>query len=317
MLIILSKAESNSNKTEHTKKREQVDTNITCPYEIHTKRLFGGKKNPFCITPNYQSNEMPSLENDTVKVFVNYTKYQILVIDQHRNLIHFNVEQDIAWCDPRMIVREDDGKEKFFPTRMMTEIWAPYPEDMPTYNLQEGRSLYYPNDYKKVEVFHENNETCINAWIEWRVSLFCKFNLSLFPFDMQTCQFHQEAIIENLELFLVNHEDYVKNYDDDVGATNYESGGFDITITLVGMFYNETSEHDTNQEIVGFDITIKRLVQRYFYEYYLPSFAIVIVSQISFIIPLSSVPGRVALLATNFLTLTNIFIYHMVSCLTT
>ena len=40
--------------------------------------------------------------------------------------------------------------------------------------------------------------------------------------------------------------------------------------------------------------------------------AIVVVAQISFIIPMSAIPGRVALVVTQFLTLTNIFIHEMV-----
>ena len=42
-------------------------------------------------------------------------------------------------------------------------------------------------------------------------------------------------------------------------------------------------------------------------KYYLPSAAIVIASQISFIIPMTAIAGRTALLATLFLALINIF----------
>ena len=41
--------------------------------------------------------------------------------------------------------------------------------------------------------------------------------------------------------------------------------------------------------------------------------AIVVVSIMGFIIPASAIPGRVALLVTQFLTLINLFIYQMVS----
>ena len=54
------------------------------------------------------------------------------------------------------------------------------------------------------------------------------------------------------------------------------------------------------------------MFQPFLYMYYLPCMAIVLVSQISFIIPLSSIPGRVALVVTQFLTLTNIFIHQTV-----
>ena len=41
--------------------------------------------------------------------------------------------------------------------------------------------------------------------------------------------------------------------------------------------------------------------------------AIVVVSFISFLVPLTAIPGRIALVVTQFLTLTNMFIHQMVS----
>ena len=57
---------------------------------------------------------------------------------------------------------------------------------------------------------------------------------------------------------------------------------FDIYIEDIGSFADDS---------IGFNITLQRIVQPYLYQYYLPCIAIVIVSQISFIIPLSAVSG--------------------------
>merc|ERR1712038_1162244 len=46
----------------------------------------------------------------------------------------------------------------------------------------------------------------------------------------------------------------------------------------------------------------------YVFKYYISCAAIVIISQISFLIPPDQVPGRIALLVTTFLILVNIFI---------
>ena len=52
--------------------------------------------------------------------------------------------------------------------------------------------------------------------------------------------------------------------------------------------------------------------QPYLYQIYLPCFAIVIVSMISFLIPLTAIPGRVTLIVTIFLTITHIFMKQLV-----
>ena len=57
---------------------------------------------------------------------------------------------------------------------------------------------------------------------------------------------------------------------------------------------------------------MKRIQQPYLLKYYLPCIAIVTVTQISFYIPPDAIPGRIALLVTQFLTLTNLFISEQV-----
>ena len=62
-------------------------------------------------------------------------------------------------------------------------------------------------------------------------------------------------------------------------------------------------------------IHLQRQWSKYVYQYYIPCITIVIATSFSFIIPLSAIPGRVALVVTQFLTLTNIFINQMVGIL--
>ena len=82
----------------------------------------------------------------------------------------------------------------------------------------------------------------------------------------------------------------------------YKAQGFYVTISF-----------DNENNGIGFGIELKRIVLPYTLQYYLPCGCIVMVSFISFIVPLSALPGRVGLMVTQFLTLTNIFIHQMVS----
>ena len=100
---------------------------------------------------------------------------------------------------------------------------------------------------------------------------------------------------------------------EDVDELKYETGGFKISIFHVGKHSNDKDGKTNSSRELGFDMKIERIIQPYLYQYYLPCMAIVTVAQISFMIPLSAIPGRVALVVTHFLTLTNIFIHQMVS----
>ena len=59
-------------------------------------------------------------------------------------------------------------------------------------------------------------------------------------------------------------------------------------------------------------IKMTRLGTSYMVEYYLPCIGIILVSEIGFVIPVTAIPGRIGLLVTQFLTLTNLFIHQMV-----
>ena len=91
-----------------------------------------------------------------------------------------------------------------------------------------------------------------------------------------------------------------------------------ISINNKLIFVKELLEDATNYGYfdnlveVGFNITMKRVQQPYLLKYYLPCIAIVTVTQISFYIPPDAIPGRIALLVTQFLTLTNLFISEQV-----
>merc|ERR1719225_1631860 len=62
-----------------------------------------------------------------------------------------------------------------------------------------------------------------------------------------------------------------------------------------------------NFSLAGFEMVLTRYVSTYIITYYLPSGLFVIVSWISFLIPMDVIPGRMALLVTLFLVLVNIF----------
>ena len=92
--------------------------------------------------------------------------------------------------------------------------------------------------------------------------------------------------------------------DFDVVTTCYQSYGSSRTLRK----YIKNNEKDC----VAFKITLTRTLRPFLMKYYLPSIAIVISSQISFVIPIQSLPARTALVATMFLSLISLFISQQV-----
>ena len=92
----------------------------------------------------------------------------------------------------------------------------------------------------------------------------------------------------------------------------YHAGGFYISVNKFGPFEHYDAQLDFHSISFVIAVETKRQISRYVLQYYLPSITIVVASSFSFIIPLSAIPGRVALVVTQFLTLTNIFIHQQV-----
>ena len=89
--------------------------------------------------------------------------------------------------------------------------------------------------------------------------------------------------------------------------------GFKVSNSkLIEAKLKTTSEREFNYTEFGVEIKLQRRFENYVYEYYVPCILIVLASTLSFIIPLSAIPGRIGLVVTLFLTLTNMFIYERV-----
>ena len=118
--------------------------------------------------------------------------------------------------------------------------------------------------------------------------------------DVQTCSLRFGSKSSGLDLELFDPSNSAHK------PKEYEAADFGISISFF-------EGQEGRNKIVGYDVKMRRKLQPYFMMYYLPCMAILAVSVISFAVPLTATPGRIGLLVTLFLTLTNLYIYEMVS----
>ena len=284
--------------------------NIGCPYKNLNQLLT----EDVCRMADYSTSEPPenTADGNTEVNFEFYSEPQVLEMDEKKNKITILIHQYMEWEDPNIKARFDNLDDSIkFPHEKMTMIW--YPDLMTiTQGIQHWKSLYETTYSDLGLIFtakleNDHNSTTLYAYKDWEVAVFCHFEFSLFPFDIQNCQFRQFSDLDSVRFFVLPEPQDQKGW-------KTEALGFEIEMSVVGTFIGDKYEKQGNGTTdFGLDITLKRLIQPYLYQYYLPAMAIVVVSQVSFVIPLTAIPGRVALVVTQFLTLTNIFIHQMVS----
>ena len=153
--------------------------------------------------------------------------------------------------------------------------------------------------------FYPNKSTLIEMTRVAFATIYCNFDLSSYPMDKQKCTFKLGSPTEsNLHYHLHNTSKSHHN-----PRESYEACGFEVRT----KFFDGNLIGNNDTFYLGFDVEVARILSPFLFKYYLPCGAIVLVSLISFIVPLTAIPGRIGLVVTQFLTLTNIFIHHMVN----
>ena len=278
-----------------------------------------------CMTNSYQIFRPPSLPILT-NVVVVVTKTQILEIDESENSLTIALRLWSFWEDPRIKAKQFMYR-KPIPLPPIYEshryIWTPftipnieYVKELTfVHNPILAKLALWPGD--SVNIMYgiitndwndivDPNTTMVAAEISWKIKISCDFDFSKYPFDSQNCPLNLEA--EDINVTILRDTSDIRTNQDMFGGYDIKQGVFFRTSVDNLVFH-------TNYSTFGIYNNMTRKIGAFFYQSYLPSIAVVLTSFFSFLIPLTAIPGRAALVSTLFLSLTNIYINQMVSFL--
>ena len=308
--LLLPLSIATRNDYEDNKTTKEMIEEAGCPFVSDNQYLV----RDVCLLPNYENNQMPVDPGGKVMVNVSLFSALVIEVDEKRSSLTVKLSQFLEWRDSRIRLRKSDASIVWLSQKHINDIWHPdlniHTGNLMTWNSHNVNALYgklvilkdhfasdkMKNGEKDSNATSESsNDFSLGALKSWTAKLRCVFDFTIYPFDSNECRFVQFGI-EGMNLSLKQVGNRME--------WSHKIDGFDIEIKDIGAF--ET-------DLIGFNILIKRMVEPYFYQYYLPCMAIVIVSLVSFLIPISALPGRIALVVTQFLTLTNIFMHQIVS----
>ena len=276
-----------------------------------------------CIDSNYETYTEPRRLTYFYPILFRFERTKIMDVDRVKRTFTMNFGAIIAWEDPR--IKADFGAIESFidlppiATNSRAQIWTPF-SSLDIDRLTRRQYVLDPiiarpvtlnsgtlaNEYLKGNFFTPN-ATVVMTDIEWIITMKCDLEFSNFPFDTNICPVRMTLGNMNVTAQYHNESRRITQYWD------YISEGYKIKEKIfVDSQPRFFKVFNYSEFRFGFDIEMTRQVRKYYFRYYLPCIIIVVASSFSFIIPLSAIPGRVALVVTQFLTLTNIFIHQMV-----
>ena len=256
-----------------------------------------------CLPLGYRRGELPQTPTEiNTAIAIN----NIREIDDKKMTVSLEFHPQLVWEDKRIVTNfttEERMKGKVLNSIYLEKVWKP---DLFIENLSSFKLHSVLDDISGFAIGNGlmlglKNETII--WYEFsaKATIYCNFQFFRYPMDKQNCNFTigttypmSGAIIFSFHSSVFQFAKETRNTDE-----------FHLDIVNV----NDNMDNHTK---FGFTINLNRRVQPYILGCYLPCVTIIIVTHISFIIPVDAVPGRIALLVTQFLTLTNICIYQQV-----
>ena len=290
----------------------------------------GGKllSKKVCLPNGYDKFDPP---NETMIIFTDLNWANFREVDDKKMTITFDLLISYMWIDGRIKTGFSLGVEPI-KQAFLHSIWRPgvYIENLKSYRQRSAEDKLkleqlsiFKNNYITSLVKKDQNEsfTFVCHRMETQITLYCSFVFDKYPMDTQTCIFklgtsdqalHQPVVFKHYlnGTFCLTFSDTNKSghalQDFDIETKCYQAHGSARTARFV-----KTADKDC----AAFNITLRRTLRPFVMKYYLPCIAIVISSQISFLIPISALPGRTALIATLFLALINLFTAQQVSTL--
>ena len=248
-------------------------------------------------------------------IYTTINNKKIRNINDRENTISIDISLAMMWMDYSIFTYEPSYFGSAFTQNSGGEItpenskmiWRP---DLPVHNLHKFKEFidsFRQISLNVLKINHLDDGLCmigpmLKYEIEAKITFYCAFDFHNYPMDKSRCKLRFGGQRSNLKFVL---------YDPNKESLRHETFRSSDLEVLVSLAEDRNATPTRNS--IGLDMNIRRELRPYVLKYYLPCIIITLVSQCSFVISLDALPGRVALVVTQLLTLTSLFIHQMVN----
>ncbi|XP_023319726.1 gamma-aminobutyric acid receptor subunit rho-1 [Eurytemora carolleeae] len=258
-----------------------------------------------CLPDNYSKFELPYTQ-ETNNISVTIDIEEVLKINDKDYSITFSTYFNVEWIERRLYIDPSYANNSNMPQNIpmtlefVKDLWVP---NIFIYNLKTYKVINVLSKLAGLWIDTSGNVMYSHAT---HITFICPMRFDKFPLDTQRCKFKVGSY--SYVISQMFFETKKAGYSDDTKSANRIALDYEIEILPLDEADKVIVFGDLgNFSLSGFEMVLTRYVSTYIITYYLPSGLFVIVSWISFLIPMDVIPGRMALLVTLFLVLVNIF----------
>ena len=277
------------------------------------------------LSDDYDASIHPS-GNSLTWVSFEITRFLVEKVNEQDKHITAHLKMRGTWVDSRIIVNFTGSNESsvvlpYVGKQSHPLIWCPFrllyiPESISRTNFYDSTKIRYVKLHLSQSFSFgrfPSNTMLVTSSVNQRIVITCVDDVtySYFPHDIHNCKLKMKSYYVNATMDINIKKGNKKFY------RSHNLAGFKISNSIIPETkIKRSSSSGIEYTEFGVVMRFERRFKDYFYRYFLPCILIVTASTVSFIIPLSALPGRLALVVTLFLTLTNMFLLARVNIMT-
>ena len=251
-----------------------------------------------CLHQDYNKLDLPaainSSKNSPHVVEVSFSILEIYEINYKEFTMSFGMDFRTTWRDD-MIMTNITDKDIDVNLKYKNEIWMP---DLYIYKLKSVKDIKTATgDLCAGLSIRKNKDGVVNVTysVLLEVVITCYMDFDNFPFDKQMCDFKVSSFSHRQNELIFSKEpgnDVIKNLNihtvRDYVPSTIELGEDERSVEATWGTRN------VNYSLCGFKIRLVQRYRKYLYVYYLPTTLFVVASWVSFLLPPTAYPARLA-----------------------
>ncbi|CAG7832574.1 unnamed protein product [Allacma fusca] len=253
------------------------------------------------IPHGYDALQSPNQNDEAIRVEVSLIIFNIRDINEQNQDFNLEINFRMYWEDKRLnnTVPPEGSNFVVLNPKLLPKIWTP------DITIDNVKSLSQPVLVSNPSSLRIYRGSIVRYSARLTVKMACNMDFQYYPADTQRCKICLRSFdfnVKNLELTWHTETEAVRIAKDFVVLSSY-----DVKVAGIDNYPEAVGRKRALSWVVTFDMLFKRNLNYHMLQTFFPSIIFVVISWLSFLVPVATVSARMTLCMSTLLTLTTMF----------